>query len=200
MRRRQYDFFKIAVHVAALVPLAALLYDAASGRLGFDPIREITFRTGRDALVLLILSLACTPANRFFGFRAAIRVRRALGVYAFVYAALHFLTFVALDYGFDVSLIVEAIVEKPFAIVGFTAFLTLIPLVVTSTNGWKKRLGRNWKRLHRVVYLTAILVIVHFTWAAKQDYAEPLTYGAVVLVLLLSRVRLKAKSGGEGGI
>ena len=163
------------------------------GRLGFDPIREITFRTGRDALVLLMLSLAVTPLNRFFGLRMVVRVRRALGVYAFVYASLHFLTFIGLDYQFDLALIVEGIVQKPFALVGFIAFLTLIPLVVTSTNGWKKRLGRNWKRIHRLVYLTGVLAIVHFTWAAKQDYNEPLMYGAVVAVLLLSRVRLSPR-------
>ena len=134
MPLRRYDYFKIAVHCAALVPLAALVFDAFMGRLGFDPIREITFRTGRDALVLLMLSMAVTPLNRFLGLRTAVRVRRALGVYAFVYASLHFLTFIGLDYGFDPALIVEGIVRKPFALVGFIAFLTLVPLVVTSTN------------------------------------------------------------------
>lgn len=193
MPRRRYDYFKIAVHAAALVPLAALIFDAFMGRLGFDPIREITFRTGRDALVLLMLSLAVTPVNRFFGLRAVVRVRRALGVYAFVYASLHFLTFIGLDYGFNLTQIVEGISQRPFALVGFVAFLTLVPLVVTSTNGWKRRLGRNWKRLHRLVYLTGVLVIVHFAWAAKQDYSEPLTYGAVVAILLLARVRLSLR-------
>ena len=193
MRRGRFDYFKIAVHLAALVPLAALIFDAFTGRLGFEPIREITFRTGRDALVLLMLSLAVTPLNRFFGLRQGIRVRRALGVYAFVYASLHFLTFVGLDYGFNLERIVDGIIHKPFALVGFIAFLTLLPLAITSTNGWKSRLGRNWKRLHRLVYLSGILVIVHFTWAAKQDYSEPLTYGAVVAVLLLSRLRLSPR-------
>jgi sulfoxide reductase heme-binding subunit YedZ len=176
------------VHVGALLPLALLLWDFSQDQLTVNPIQEITFRTGKYALVLLVLSLACTPVNSVLGFKAALRVRRPLGLYAFMYVGLHFLTFVGLDYGFDLDLLREAVFEKRYALVGFSAFLTLIPLAVTSTKGWMKRLGKRWKRLHRLVYLAALLAVVHFIWLVKSDIREPLLYGAAVMLLLLLRV------------
>jgi sulfoxide reductase heme-binding subunit YedZ len=137
---------------------------------------------------LLVLSLACTPINSVFGFKPVLRVRRALGLYAFMYVSLHFLIFVGLDYGFDLALIREAVLEKRYALVGFAAFLILLPLAVTSTKGWMRRLGRLWKRLHRVVYLAALLAVLHFVWLVKSDVREPLIYGAVVGVLLVLRI------------
>ena len=161
----------------------------------FNPIQEVTLRTGRYALILLILSLACTPLNTLLGFRWVLPLRKWLGLYAFMYASFHFLIFIGLDYGFDLELILEAIFEKRYALVGFTAFLILLPLAITSTKGWMKRLGKNWKRLHRWVYLASLLVIVHFVWLVKADIRRPLAYGAVVVLLLVLRtpwVRRKA--------
>ncbi len=188
MSRFKLDYFKLAVHIGALTPLVWLLVDWRLDQLTFNPIQEITKRTGRDALVLLLLALSCAPLSQVLKWRRILTVRRALGVYAFVYALFHFATFVWLDYMFDLALIAEGILEKPFALVGFLAFLILLPLAITSTNGWIKRLGKNWKRLHRFIYPAAVLVIIHFTWAAKQNFGEPLIYGGVLALLLLWRV------------
>ncbi len=188
MVKKQFDFLKVGTHIAALTPFALLLLDWKFDRLGFNPILDITKRTGRDALVLLLLTLSVSPVSKILGFRQALRIRRTLGVYAFFYASLHFLTFIGLDFGFDLDLIIMGILEKPFAILGFSAFLMLFLLAITSTNGWKKRLGKNWKKIHWLIYLAAPLVIVHFLWASKQNYGEPLLYGAVVALLLLWRV------------
>lgn len=188
MSRVKLDYFKIAVHIGALTPLVWLLVDWRLDQLTFNPIQEITKRTGRDALVLLLLALSCAPLSQALKWRRILTVRRTLGVYAFVYALFHFATFVWLDYMFDFALIAEGILEKPFALVGFLAFLILLPLAITSTNGWIKRLGKNWKRLHRFIYPAAVLVIIHFTWAAKQNFREPLIYGSVLVLLLLWRV------------
>ena len=185
---RSSRWLLIGVHLGAFTPLAVMIWDYWHNQLTFNPIQEITFRTGRYALILLILSLACTPINTLFGFRWVLPLRKWLGLYAFMYASLHFLIFIGLDYGFDLGLIQEAIFEKRYALVGFTAFLILLPLAVTSTKGWMKRLGKNWKRLHRWVYLASLLVIVHFVWLVKADIRRPLLYGAVLVLLLTVRL------------
>jgi sulfoxide reductase heme-binding subunit YedZ len=177
---------QILTHVGALLPLAWLLWETWQGQFIVDPVKEITTRTGKTALILLILSLACTPVNTIFGFKQALRVRRPLGLYAFLYVGLHFLTFLGLDYGFDLDLIRQDILDQRYVWVGFTTGLLLLPLAITSTKGWQKRLGKNWKRLHRLVYLASILDIVHFVWLTK-DIREPLRYGGVVALLLVLR-------------
>ena len=186
----------LLVHVGALLPLALLIRDYSQDAFIIDPVKEITTRTARAALVLLLLSLACSPLNTLFGFRQALRVRRALGLYAFMYAGLHFLTFVGLDYAFEFSLIGPAIIDQRFVLVGFAAFLLLIALAITSTRGWQRRLGKSWKRLHRFVYLAAILVVVHFLWAVK-DAREPLRYAAVLAVLLAMRLPWVRRAAGR---
>jgi len=183
----KFTKFQLLVHLGSLTPLVYLLWDYFTNRLSVNPIQDITFRTGKDALVLLVLSLACTPAQ-MLGFREVVKVRRALGVYAFLYVSLHFLVFIWLDYGLDLGLIYEAIFEKRYALVGFMAFLILLPLALTSTKGWQKRLGKNWKRLHRCVYVAGGLAVVHYIWLVKSDIRQPLAYGAVVALLLLVRI------------
>ena len=187
MRKLKARWLQILTHVGALLPLAWLLWNYWQGQFIIDPVKEITTRTGKTALILLILSLACTPMNTIFGFKQALRVRRPLGLYAFMYAGLHFLIFVGLDYGFDLELIRQDIVNQRYVLVGFAAGLLLLSLAITSTRGWQKRLGRNWKRLHRLAYLAGILAIVHFMWLVK-DIREPLRYGAVVALLLIVRI------------
>jgi methionine sulfoxide reductase heme-binding subunit len=203
MKKPKFTRFQLLVHAGSLVPLAWLVVDFLQDNLTANPIQALTLRTGKYALVLLILSLACTPANTLFGFSPALKVRRALGLYAFMYASIHFLIFVGLDYGFDPGLLREAIFEKPFALIGFSAFLILVALAATSTKGWMKRLGRKWTRLHQLVYLAGILVILHYTWAVKSDIRVPLLYGAVVLLLLVARipsVRRSASAFRHAGI
>jgi sulfoxide reductase heme-binding subunit YedZ len=191
---RWTPWFRVLVHVAALVPFALIVWDGAHNHLTVNPIQEVTFRTGRNALKLLLLSLACTPAANLLGFKAAVLVRRPLGLYAFFYATLHFLTFTVVDYGLDWNLIKQAIVEKRYVLAGFSAFLLLIPLAATSTKGWQRRLGRHWRTLHWLVYPAAALVILHFAWLSKSDVLllkgdirRPLGYGAVLAVLFLLR-------------
>lgn len=181
------NWLRIITHIGALAPLALIIWDYSQNQLTVNPIQEITFRTGKTALVLLVLSLSITPVNIVFGIRQILTLRRLLGLYAFMYVSLHLLIFVGLDYGLDLDLIYEAIFEKRYALVGFAAFLILLPLAVTSTKGWMKRLGKNWKRLHRLVYLAAGLAVVHFVWLVKSDIREPLAYGAVVALLLVIR-------------
>jgi sulfoxide reductase heme-binding subunit YedZ len=187
MRKLKVHWLQILVHVAALLPLAWLIWAYWRGLFIIDPVLEITTRTGKTALILLILSLACTPIRTIFGFKQVLRLRRALGLYAFLYAGLHFLTFIGLDYGFDLDLLGQAIFGQRYVLVGFAAGLLLLLLAITSTRGWQKRLGKNWKRLHRLAYLAAILAIVHFMWLVK-DIREPLRYGAVVALLLIVRI------------
>jgi len=182
------NWLRLVTHLGAFIPLALLAWDYWGGQMSVNPVQDITLRTGKAALVLLVLSLACTPINSVFGYRPVLRVRRALGLYAFMYVGLHLLIFVGLDYGFDLLLIREAILEKRYALVGFAAFLILLPLALTSTKGWMRRLGKLWKRLHRAVYVAALLAVLHFVWLVKSDIREPLLFGAVVLVLLLLRI------------
>lgn len=187
MTRRWVYHRNLLIHAGALAPLAVLLYQAFRGELTVNPIQEATFRTGKTALMLLIFTLACTPLNTVFGFRQALRWRRALGLYAFLYAAIHLTIFVGLDYGFDWALIQGAILEKRYALAGLAAFLALLPLAITSTRGWQRRLKKRWKKLHHLIYVAAVLAIVHYVWLVKADIRVPLLYGGVVMILLLLR-------------
>lgn len=195
MRKPKFTPLQIATHIAAWIPLVWLLWDAFTNNLTINPIQAATQRTGKYALVMLVLSLACTPLNTVFGFRQALQVRRALGLYAFGYAAIHFSIFIGLDYGFNWALLLAEIVEKRYVLVGLGALLILLTLAITSFKWWMKRLGKNWKRLHRLVYLAGGLVILHYAWAAKGDILrlqgdiwQPLAFGAVVALLLVARI------------
>src|SRR3712207_4356163 len=167
MQRLRQNWLRWLVHVGALVPLALLIWDGAHDNLTHNPIQEITFRTGKTALVVLVLSLAATPLNTLFGLKQVLPLRRPLGLYAFFYVTLHLLIFAVLDYGLDWGLIQQAIVEKRYVLVGFTAFLLLLPLALTSTRASMRRLGKRWKLLHRLVYVAVALAIVHYVWLVK---------------------------------
>lgn len=188
MRRPNLDRFRWLTHALALAPLVVLIWNITHNQLSVNPIQDITFRTGKFALVMLVASLACTPIHTLFGFRPVLKVRRTLGLYAFMYASLHFLTFTVLDYGLDWRQIRDAIIEKRYVLVGFAAFLILLPMAITSTKGWMKRMGRSWKYLHKLVYLAGVLVVVHYTWLVKSDIREPLLFGAMIAVLLVARI------------
>ena len=188
MRSKGILAFRIIVHIAALIPLALMVYLYFSGGLTANPIQDLTQRSGKAALWLLVLSLAATPANTLLGFRPALKVRRALGLYAFFYALGHFLIFVGWDYGLDFALILEDVGSKRYVLVGFTTLLILLPLAITSTKGWMRRLGKRWKRLHQLVYLAGVLAVVHYTWVVKADIRQPLAFGLAVGLLLLARL------------
>lgn len=178
-------WIKPLVFMLCLVPLVWLGVDAYGDRLGANPIEAITHSTGTWTLVFLLITLSITPLRRLTGVNALIRLRRMLGLYAFFYACLHFVTYFWLDQFFDGAAIVKDIVKRPFITVGFFAFVLLIPLAVTSTNAMVKRLGgRRWQLLHRLVYVIAIAGVVHYLWLVKKDLTQPLIYAAVLGVLL----------------
>lgn len=183
------------MHIAAWFPIVRLIVEAFTDGLTANPIQHIEQRTGRAAITLLFLSLAATPLNSLFGWREAIQRRRALGLYAFLYAVIHVIIFADLDYGLAWSLILETVFQKPYILVGATAFLLLIPLAITSFDVWKVRLKKNWKRLHQTVYFIAPLAVLHYAWGKKGtffalqgDILLPLIYGLILVLLMVLRI------------
>ncbi|MBE2221808.1 MAG: sulfoxide reductase heme-binding subunit YedZ [Anaerolineae bacterium] len=187
-KKQKNKIIRIAGHVGALIPLALLAYDYYFGLFSPDFIREITLRTGKAAIVLLVLSLAITPLNTLFGWKVLYPLRRIFGVYAFMYVALHLTIFVYLDYGLSWPLIREAIFEKRYALVGFAAFLILLPLAVTSTRWAMKKMGKKWTTLHKWVYLAAILAVLHYILLVKNAYTQPFIFAVILGVLLTLRI------------
>jgi len=200
---------RTAAHVWALAPLGILAYVTLADRLSANPIEDVTRRLGRDALLMLTASLAVTPlvwlveratanrSSRAAGagghLASAMRpVRRTFGLYAFFYASLHLFVFTVVDYGLDPVLLADAVLKKRYALVGLAAFVILTALAVTSTRGWRRRLRTMWSALHRLVYLAAVLVVLHNLWAAKALTAGRLAWAALIVGLLLIRVPLWA--------
>lgn len=189
MNELKKNGFGLIGHGLALTPLIWLVVDFRLDNLTANPIQNITLRTGDAAIKLLILSLACTPLNIVLGWKQALTWRKPFGLYAFMYASLHFLTFIGLDYGFQWGLIFAATFEKQFALVGSVALFILTLLALTSTTWAMRQLGKNWKRLHQTVYLAGILAALHFIWARKLDLdPEALLHGSVIALLLLIRI------------
>ena len=169
----------------ALVPLAFLVYRALNNDLGANPIETINRYTGDWVLRILLITLAVTPLRRLTGWNGLLRYRRMLGLFAFFYACVHFLSWAWLDQYFVLADIVQDVAKRPYITVGFASFLMLIPLALTSTNAMIRRLGaKRWQQLHRLVYLIGIGGVVHFLWLVKSDIREPLVYGAVLALLL----------------
>jgi len=188
-RKRKFTPTQIAAHLGSWIPLLLLLWDFWQGNLGPDIIRAGTLRTGKAALVLLVLSLACTPVNILFKYRPVLKLRRPLGLYSFMYASLHFAIFIGVDYFFNFSLIKDALFEKRYALVGLTTGLILLTLAITSTDGSKRRLRKNWTRLHKLAYVAGVLAVLHFIWLVKQGVLEPWVWAGVVALLLFLRVK-----------
>lgn len=180
---------KRAVFLSALLPLAVYVSLAAQNQLGANPIEHLTRSSGDWTLYLLTLTLAITPLRRLSGQQWLQALRRMLGLFAFFYASLHFVTFIWFDHFFDLDEIWVDVWKRPFISIGFAAFVLLIPLALTSTKTMQRRLGRYWSRLHRLIYLTALLALLHFWWmrAGKQNFGEPILMGAIVLLLLAAR-------------
>lgn len=182
---------KPVVFLAALVPVALLIGKGLQGRLGANPIEVITHTTGDWTLIFLCITLAITPLRRFARQPWLIRYRRMTGLFAFFYASLHLLTFVVLDKFFDWRAMLQDVYKRPFITAGFTAFVLLVPLAVTSTAGMIRRLGgRRWQTLHRLIYLSAICGVIHYYWLVKSDVTLPLRYAAIVAFLLACRIPL----------
>ena len=178
------------VFAACLAPLAWLAWDTMQGTLGPDPVAALEHRSGLWALRLLLLTLAVTPLRRFTGWHKAVRFRRMLGLFAFFYASVHLTIYVVVDLGGFWSQLFEEIVKRPYITVGFAAWLMLVPLALTSTQGMMRRLGRRWQLLHRLVYPAALCGVLHFLWLVKADHREPALYVGIFTVLMLLRMPL----------
>jgi len=182
-------WLKPAILVGGLAPLALLALEGVRGTLGANPVERVLNQTGLLALILLVASLACTPLKLAAGWTWPMRVRKLLGLLAFTYALLHFLTYAVVDQGLKLGAMLEDIIKRPFITVGFLALVLLVPLAVTSTNAMVRRLGfPAWQRLHRLAYVAASLGVVHFFWRVKRDATEPLVYGAVLALLFALRL------------
>lgn len=195
IKKLPYTPLQIAMHLYAWSALVALIFDFFTHHLTANPIQAMEQRTGRHALTLLVLALACTPLNTLFGWRELLKRRRALGLYALMYASVHILIFINLDYGLAWSLIIQTVIEKSYIVFGIIVFLLLIPLGITSFDIWKVRLGKNWKRLHQIVYFAVPIAVLHYALSKKGDIfhltgdiGRPLVYGLAVLILLVLRL------------
>ncbi|MBN8581527.1 MAG: sulfoxide reductase heme-binding subunit YedZ [Anaerolineae bacterium] len=191
----RYTPLQIVIHLYAWSALLWIIFELLTDSFSINPIQELEQRTGRHAITLLVLSLLCTPLNAIIKFPELLKRRRTLGLYALMYATIHVLIFINLDYGLAWSLIVRTVFEKPYIIVGALAFLLMIPLGITSFDVWKIRLGKNWKRLHQVVYLIAPLAILHYIWSKKGDILSlsgdilrPAIYGLILAIFLILRI------------
>jgi len=183
-------FVKPAIFVACCIPLLWLIlqiFEVGSLRLGANPIEEIQDTLGIWGLRMICATLAITPLSWIVG-SLVIRFRRMFGLFAFTYGGLHFLNYLVLDQTFDFAAIIEDIIKRPFITLGLFAVLSMTPLAITSTNNWRRKLGRNWNRLHQLVYLTGIAACWHFYWQVKKDLTEPLVYASIIALLLGARL------------
>lgn len=200
LTRRQLAAAKTVLWLACLAPLARLLILGLNDGLGANPIEFITRSTGTWTLVGLLATLSVTPLKKLTGLGWLLRFRRLLGLFAFFYACLHFTTYIWLDQFFDLAGIARDILKRPFITVGFSAFILLIPLAASSNQRMMKKLGRNWQRLHRLVYVIAALGVVHYWWLVKKDISQPLIYACVLAILLAMRLPGFTTSRASGRI
>jgi sulfoxide reductase heme-binding subunit YedZ len=175
------------VWIGCLVPAGILGVRAVRGDLTANPLELLTNWTGYTTLVLVMVTLAVTPVRRLTGWNGVIRLRRLIGLFAFFYACIHFSIYIGLDIFFDWGRIIEDILLRPYITVGFTAFVLLIPLALTSTKGWIRRLGKRWQKLHRLIYAVGALGVLHYYWKVKADTREPLVFAAIFVVLMVLR-------------
>lgn len=175
---------KVVLFVAALVPQALLIRGAVTGDLGVNPAETIQLETGRWALRFLLLSLAVTPVRRMTGWNAIIQVRRMLGLFAFFYGVCHFLSYWSFDLNFAFSAMIGDVLKRPFIALGFAALVLMVPLALTSTKGWIRRMGKRWSQLHRLAYVSATLAVLHFIWKVKVFTGDPVIYAAILVALL----------------
>ena len=192
MKTEAIQFGKTVVFVNSLIPISLLLWDLYFKKVGPNPLEFATRTTGMLTLVFLLLTLAITPLRKIFGINALVKARRMIGLFAFFYGALHLLTYVWFDRFFNLRSIIDDVAQRRFILVGMTAFLLMVPLAITSTNNMVKRLGgKNWARLHKLVYLAGILGVVHFWMLVKSDVRLPLTFGFILALLLAHRLAVK---------
>jgi sulfoxide reductase heme-binding subunit YedZ len=195
LKIRKFTATQLVIHLSGWLPLVFTIGQVSTGNMTANPIQAVEQRLGRVAVYFLIASLTCTPIVTLTGWREPIKRRRALGLYAFMYASLHFIVFAGLDYGFDVQQLTNLISEKTFILLGITAGLILLALAVTSFTWWMRRMGKGWQSLHRTIYLGGVIVVIHYAMARKAnisslsgDIIQPLIIGLLLAILLLLRV------------
>lgn len=181
-------YFKSVIFLLSSIPFIIIIFKIFFNKLGPEPIKEITLHTGEWTLLFLVFTLSMTPLKRLTNLNIWISIRRMLGLFAFFYGSLHMLTYVGLDYQFDLSAISKDILTKKFIFVGFAAWLLMTPLAITSSKKMMGILKKNWKKLHRLIYLISILGVIHFLWLVKKDLTEPLIYLLLIIVLLILRI------------
>jgi sulfoxide reductase heme-binding subunit YedZ len=180
---------KVAVFLLCLIPFADLLWRFITGNLGINPVETLQHGTGDWTIRFIVLTLCITPFRKLFNLPDLIRFRRMLGLFAFFYVCMHFLTYLGPDQSFDLSGMWKDVAKRPFITVGFAGFVSLIPLAITSTAGWIRRIGgKRWQMLHRLIYFAAVCGVVHYYWLVKSDVRKPVFYGALVAILLLWRL------------
>ena len=179
---------KPLAHLLCLLPFAWLVWAAFNGGLGANPVEKLTHETGQWTLRLLLVTLCVSPLRQWTGVGAWIRLRRLLGLYCYFYCCCHFLIWFVADHSLDVGDMVEDVIKRPYISLGFSAFLLLLPLAVTSNQWMQRRLGRRWRSLHQLVYVILILGVLHFIWLVRADYLEASIYAAIAVLLLLHRV------------
>ena len=180
--------------VACLTPFMWLVTRTLTGRLGINPVEDLELTTGIWALRLLVATLLVTPLRRVSGWNRIIQYRRMLGLFAFFYASIHFAIYIAIDQFFAFEFIVKDVAKRPFITMGFTAFVLMIPLAVTSTKGWIRRLGRRWQLLHRLIYVSAACAAIHYLWKVKVMIGSPVYYAAAIGILLAFRLIWQLRS------
>ena len=186
--------YKPSLFFLSLIPLIVIIYKIFTNNLGPEPIKEITHHTGEWALLFIVFTLAMSPLKKITNLNIWVSFRRMFGLFAFFYASLHLMTYVGLDYRFDLENISKDILTKKFIFIGFAAWLLLVPLAITSSKKMMGILKHNWKKLHRLTYVIAIFAVVHFIWLVKRDLTEPLIYLFIILALLAFRINFKSSS------
>ena len=184
-------YFKPGVFVLSTIPFVLIVYKIFYNKLGPEPVKEITHFTGEWTLIFICLTLAMSPLKRFTNFNFWIKIRRMLGLFVFFYSSLHLLTYVGIDYRFSLQPIFDDVVKKKYIFVGFAAWILLIPLTITSSQKMMILLKQNWKKLHRLIYVIAILGSLHFIWLSKTIYFKPLIYFVLITILLVLRINFK---------
>ena len=191
-------FLKPGIFILSLIPFLVIISKIYFNQLGPEPVKEITHHTGEWTLIFICLTLAMSPLKRFTNLVIWIKFRRMLGLFIFFYATIHLITYVVIDYRLDWQQIFNDVLKKKYIFIGFSAWLLLIPLAITSSQKMIKILGRNWKNLHRLVYVIAIFGSLHYIWLSKTIFFKPLIYTLIIVVLLALRIKIKKKDVNYG--
>ena len=191
-------YFKPGVFILSTIPFLFIFYKIYFNKLGPEPVKEITHFTGEWTLIFICLTLSMTPLKRLTNLNIWISFRRMLGLFVFFYASLHLLTYIGIDYRFNLQPILDDVLKKKYIFIGFAAWVLLLPLVVTSSQMMMKLLKNNWKKLHRLIYVIAIFGALHYIWLSKTIFFRPLVYLAIILVLLALRIKIKNRNVNYG--